>query len=78
MKLFGYKKGDETATAPFELKETTIIAKPKVLRQIAKMLNESADTIEKDFLGHLHLQDYWEEWKEEYPDFIVAQEEDNR
>ena len=75
MKLFGYKKNEE-AISPIELKEVTVLAEPKVLREMAKMLNESADIIEKDYLGHLHLQDYWSEWVEKYPDFIVAQEED--
>jgi len=74
MKVFGYKNEVVNEYGLLEMSEITIQASPNTLRAIAKLLNESADLIEKnpeDF-DHFHLQDDWKEWKEEYPDIIVA------
>ncbi len=75
MKLFGYRDGIEEAV-PMELAAVALVAKPEVLRMIADLLLDAADEIEVGAVTQIRLQDYWSEWKEEYPDFIVAQKEE--
>ena len=75
MKIFAYKNKEVDKSGLLELREVTFLASPDTLRAIAKLLNDSADSIEKNpgSLNHLHLQDTWCDWQEGYPDVIVAE-----
>ncbi len=75
MKLFGYRSGVEE-DIPMELAAVALVAKPEVLRMIADLLLDAADEIEVGAVTQIRLQDYWSEWEEAYPDFIVAQKEE--
>ena len=74
MKIFGYKNKVVNEHELLEMREITFQASPEVLKAIAKFLNDSADKISenKESFDHSHLQDEWKNWKEEYPDVIVA------
>jgi hypothetical protein len=74
MKIFGYKNKIINEHELLEMSEITFQASPEALKAIANFLNESADKMleHKANFGHSHLQDEWKNWKEEYPDVIVA------
>lgn len=75
MKIFGYKNKEVNEYGLLEMKEIAFRASPDSLRAVAKLLTDSADRIEQNpgSIDHLHLQDTWREWQEEYPDVIVAE-----
>ena len=75
MKIFGYKENESDENGLLEMKEICFQASPKALRAIARLLTESADLIEENpgSIDHLHLQDTWEDWQEDYPDIVVAE-----
>lgn len=75
MKIYGYKNKEVNEHGLLEMNEITFLASPDTLRAIAQLLIDSAELIEKNpgSIDHLHLQDTWCEWHEDYPDVIVAE-----
>jgi hypothetical protein len=75
MKIFGYKNKKVNEHGLLEMSEVTFQASPDTLRAIAKLLTDAANLIEKNpgSIDHLHLQDTWPEWEEDYPDVVVAE-----
>jgi hypothetical protein len=75
MEIFGYKRKEVNEHGLLEMNEVTFLASPNTLRAIAKLLTDAADLIEKKpgSIDHLHLQDTWRDWQEDYPDVVVAE-----
>ncbi|MBV1884084.1 MAG: hypothetical protein KUG82_20760 [Pseudomonadales bacterium] len=76
MNITGYKRKDTEIEGLMEMESVAIAASPKIIRALAKFLNDAAD--EMDELGndydHLHLMDEWDNWKEGLPDIQVVSE----
>jgi hypothetical protein len=75
MKIYGYSSKEKiNDDGLLEMKEIAIQTSSNHLREIAKFLNECADSIEKhsDNFGHEHFRDYFTEWNDNFSDIIVV------
>ena len=66
---------DAAAERPLPCSDVTIQADPATLRAIAHFLLASADAFDlaHDRAGmHAHLQDEWDGWQDDFPDFVVV------
>ena len=73
MKLFGYLASASEQQAPLELSETTLLASPAELREIAGFLLHAAESMEHmgSSFDHMHLSDTLRQF-DNSPAFIVA------
>ena len=70
MNIFGIN--DEEGAVAKNLVEVTFSASPKTLRVLAKFIEYCASEFESgEAVEHYHLQDYWKEWCEDFPDVVV-------
>ena len=76
MKIFGYKKKEINDQGLLELDEVTFQGKPEQLRCIAKHLLETAYSIEANpgKFDHDHISFNNPDWKDEYPEIVIAEE----
>lgn len=74
MKAFGYRRDDDDAEQPLELREATLSASPKTLKVIAAFILQQAEAMERcgAKYDHAHLRDSWPGWRKHFADLIVA------
>lgn len=74
MNVFGYSKNEGLSDELLELEEVTFQADSKMLKEIAKFLLKTADTMEKhgEQFGHEHFKDHVSDKKSLSVDVIVA------
>jgi len=79
MKAYGHIVKEIDRTGLCELKDVSFKASPNVLRSMAALFLKGADLMDKNgkkFEG-LHLKDSWKQWRDDYPDVIIVNEEDS-
>ena len=75
LKAYCYLKDDLISTeGPLECAEVSFQATPDILRQLADFMIKCAEKIEmsKGEMQHVHLQDEWKKWNQDYPDVIAV------
>jgi hypothetical protein len=74
MKAFGYEKRGGSSPRLMEMEEVSFASSSASIREIARFLNKAADEMDEQGanFGHMHLQDEWAEWTENWPDVIVV------
>ncbi len=78
MKIFGYRN-DEEESKLLNLSEVSILTSPQKLRILAQFFLKSAEEIEElqpksPGEYHSHFRDFWNDWKDDFGDIIIASE----
>jgi hypothetical protein len=76
MKAFGYTRSDAESESLLEFREVSLCLSPDEIELIIAFLRNAKTRFDNCSptagQSHLHLRDFWKEWRDSEPDVIIV------